>query len=355
MFNPVTDRLKLVEKVVVSGRSLLGRIPLSLFDQDILVIEDVSQEIFRGKDYLGSVRPASFYAEKASGLNAMPSIKARRGDIIYCITLAPQPYDFTGTVQTQDSYQRIYEMQIVLVVNNPTRVIEWYHQSKDPAGWLKDHLKRNFELWAAGIGHDKLDSTRPSLDNTTQLLSNQCGIRITRYSWNFRIDPARSKELEIHKNTELRKIEMRSAYDLRMIEIENEHTMKAAEERRQREREREQKDFEREEKLKQNNFLREEKRRNQQNAAYSQLLSETVKDLVEMNRGQMRDAFDYNGSVKAVLQNSLRLLNVFDGPVPEEGKVIDTTSSDGTMPFEGEEDKTGLDNPPDSLLSSNEQ
>src|SRR2546423_7244003 len=133
MFNPVTDRLKLVEEVVVSGRPVLGRIPLSLFDQVIFVIEDVSQEVFRGKNYLGSVRPASFYAEKALSLDTMPLIKARRGDMIYRVTLAPQPYGFTGTVQTQDKYQRMYEMQIVLEVKDPTRIIEWYHQSKDPA------------------------------------------------------------------------------------------------------------------------------------------------------------------------------------------------------------------------------
>src|SRR2546430_15649919 len=111
MFNPVTDRLKLVDEVVVSGRPILGRILLSLFDQDILVKEGVSQEVFRGEEYLGAVRPASFYKEKASSLNTLPHKKVRRGDIVYLVKLVPQPYNFTGTVQTQDKYQRIYEMQ----------------------------------------------------------------------------------------------------------------------------------------------------------------------------------------------------------------------------------------------------
>jgi type II secretory pathway component HofQ len=122
---------------------------------------------------------------------------------------------------------------------------------------------------------------------------------------------------------------------------ESEHEMKMLEERNRREREQEQKEFERNEKLKNNNFLREEKRRNQQNVAYIQLLSETVKDLVEINRGQIHDAAEYDAVVKAVLQNSLGLLKVFESPLPEPGKVIETESPNRAIAFDDEENGTG--------------
>lgn len=352
MFNPVTDRLKLVEKILVRGRSLLGGI--LLLDQDVPAIEGVSQEIFRDGVHIDSVCPASFYPDDS--LNIGDVVKARKGDSIYCIQLVPQPYTITGTIQTQDFYQRIYEMQVILEVKHPAYMIEWYLQSKDPAGWIIDHLKRNFESWAASMSHDQLENTKPSssLERTIQLLCNQCGIKITRYRWSFRVDPLRAQDLEFRHKTELKKIEMRNAHETRMIEIQNEHAEKALEEKQRREREREQKIFDLEEKLRNNNFLREERRRNQQNAAYIQLLSETVKDLVEINRGQIHDAFEYDGVVKAVLQNSVQLLKIFEGPVSEEDKIIETVFSDATTPFEEKDDVAETDRYTDFSFSARE-
>ncbi len=341
MLNSVTDYLKLVEQEVVRGWPILGRIPLPFFDQDILVIEGISQEVFRGKNHHGSVKAGSAL------------VKARRGDIIYYVTLTPQWYTFTGTIQTQDKYHITYKMQTELVVTNPKRVVEQYRQSKDPSGWMIDRLKKIFEGWAAGIGHDKLDdSAKPSFDATLQLLGVDCGVSIRRYSWNFIPAPTSLKELEIYQNTKLRKIEMRSAHEIKMIEIENEHEVKDLDAKLRRERERDQKAFDREEKLKENKVSREEKRRKEQNEAYIKLLSETVKNLVEINRWLIHDALDYDRSVKAVLQNYLKLLEVFDSSLPEEGKVIDTTSSNGAIPFT-EEDVNGTDSSVGSLFSSN--
>ncbi len=335
MFNPVTDRIKLVEEIVISGRSMLGKMPLPLFDQVLPAINGFNQEVFRNGAYLGSVHPTNFPVEKANSLGVIHPIKVRRGDIIYRITLAPQPYHFPGTVQSKDKYQRIYDMSIVLMVNNTTRVIEWYHQSKDPAGWVINRFKENFEQWASSIEHDKLSSAKPSWDNITQLLSNQCGIRITQPRWSFRADLIRGREWEIRQHAELRK-----------VEIEKEHEIKSLEEQLRREREIAQKDFDRDEKSKQNEFVRAEKLKNRRNEAYMQLLSETVKELMTMNRERIREALDYNRSVKGVLQDSLRLLNVFSGSVPENEEVIDSMPSYDDISLE---DKEGV-NAPDTAI-----
>jgi hypothetical protein len=82
------------------------------------------------------------------------------------------------------------------------------------------------------------------------------------------------------------------------------------------------------------------------------LLSKTVKDLVEINRGQIHDAFEYDGVVKAVLQNSMRLLKIFEDPVSEEGKVIEPASSDATNPFKEKEDMAEMDPHTDFSLSA---
>ena len=344
MFNPVTDRLKFVEKIVIGGRPVLGRMPLPLFDQVVPVINGFSQEVFRRGGYLGSVRPTNSPVEKAGSLDVIHPIKVRRGDIIYRITLAPQPYHFLGTVQSKDKYQRIYDMSIVLMVNNATRLIEWYHQSKDPAGWVIRCFKENFERWATGIEHDKLNSARPSWDNIAQLLSNRCGIRITQPKWSFGADPIRERDWEIRRHADLRK-----------VEIENEHEIKKLEEQLQRERERAQKEFEQEEKSRHNEFIRGEKLKNRQNEAYMQLLSETAKELMTMNRERIREALDYNRPVKPVLQDSFRLLSVFSGPVPENEEVIDSMLLNRDMPLEGEDDMNAPDAVIDlPILSNNE-
>lgn len=339
MFNPVTDRLKLVEKDIVPGRSLFGKIPLSFLGQEIPAIEGISQEIYRGETHIASVRPASFYEEEGLEPDTLFPVRARSGDTLYHVTLASQPYNFTGTIQTQDHYQRIYDMHIVLAVKDPTRVVDWYRQSKDPANWVVGRFKSFFEASASSISHDMLSTAKLPWEHTAQLWCNTCGIKITQYTCNFRVDSIRAKELEIYRNTELRKIEMKKAHELKTIEVGYDHTIKILEERHRREREREQKEFERSEKLKNNDFAREERRRSQQNAAYIHLLSETVKDLVEINRGQIHDAAEYDAVVKAVLQNSLGLLKIFEGPLPEPGKVIETESPSRATIFD-EEDGT---------------
>lgn len=334
MFNPVTDRLGYVEKVVIEGRAILGQIPLRLFGRVVPVTEGVSQEIFRGGQRIGSIRPPGITSGNAEDMISAP-IKVRKGDVIYRVSLVPQPYNFVGTIQTKDGYQRIYDMHIELVVSNSVLFIFWYCQGNDPANSVISQFKEDFQIYASKFDHDKLDSLRPVYNNFNNWSSNHYGMKVTNPQHGFRKDEKRVKALEIQQNAELRK-----------REIEAEAEIKALEEKFRMARERRQKEFDREEKKNQSDFARAQRLQHHLNEARIKLLNKTVDDLVSINSARIRDALDYGGSIKMILEASLKPLNVFSAPSREDGDIVDAPPLQGDIPGEAEE----KDNGPDTII-----
>ncbi|HCP74194.1 MAG TPA: hypothetical protein DIU08_06085 [Ktedonobacter sp.] len=115
-----------------------------MFERLLPVIKEVSQEVFRDGKHFKSIYPLKDQVggaiSKSSG-----SVKIRKGDIIYRISLAPQPYNFVGTIQTRDKYQRIYEMSIELIVSNAKLFAILCFHDKDPVASVVREFKGAFQ------------------------------------------------------------------------------------------------------------------------------------------------------------------------------------------------------------------
>jgi hypothetical protein len=297
-----------------------------MFERLLPVIKEVSQEVFRDGKHFKSIYPLKDQVggaiSKSSG-----SVKIRKGDIIYRISLAPQPYNFVGPIQTRDKYQRIYDMSIELIVSNAKLFAILCFHDKDPVASVVREFKGAFQSYVSRFEHDKLKDVTLNFENWIGVLSQRYGIRVMHPTWTLRADYSREKDIEIRQQVVLRK-----------LEIETEADVKALEEKFRMDRERIQKWFEREEKSKQSEFNRLEKLKYHQNEAYIKLLSKTVDELATINHERIRDAVDGNGSVKDVLEDTLKLLGVFSSAASENANVIDGSLLNKDVPFETEED-----------------
>ncbi len=315
MSNPITNRLRLVEAFPVEGIPLFGNLKIRWFDRVVFPIEGMCQEIYRGKTYIDSVHPSS---SSQTG----KSIKARKGDLIYRVSLTPQPDDLTGIVKTKDGYRRMYNVHIQLRVNNPHKCVECYRNGEDPASLAIVQFKTSFENFFSRYTHDSIGNVNPGFDALNKQMSNVYGIIFESPSWSFYADQQREKELEIQQGIEMRKreilaeveiklFELRVGTKLKKEEINHDVDVKKLEDENRRGRERNQKQFERDEKVKQTDFNHAEKIKTQLNEAKIKLLSMTLSDLAAVNSERIRDAFDTNASVRTVLEDSLKLLAVF--------------------------------------------
>lgn len=308
MDNSVTNRLRLIEVFPVEGLPLLGNIKMRWFDRVVSPIEGICQEVYRGKSYIDSVYPQRYQTEAT---NRLP-VKARKGDLIYRVTLTPQPHDFTGVVRTKDDYRRIYHVHVQLRVNNPNKCVECYRNSKDPASLVIDEFRTGFERFFSRYTHDSLSNVNPGFDAFNKKISSTCGIIIENPNWSFYADRQHEKELEIQRDIELKKREILAEVEIKSFELQNRTELKKKEIASDAEvkeweddinmrRERAQRQFDRDEKVRQNDFLREEKIKSRLNEARIKLLSMTLDDLTAINSERIRDAFDTNASVRKVL------------------------------------------------------
>jgi hypothetical protein len=334
MDNPVTNRLRLIEMIQFEGLPIFGSTKIPWFDQAVPMIEGISQEVFRGENHLDSVHPGN-QSVGASSTKPLP-VKARKGDIIYRVSLIPQPYDFTGIITTKDGYQRMYEVSLQLLVNSPRRCVENYRASKDPASLTIGQFKTQFELYFSQLVHDEIDLSSTRIGKLNQQLSDLYGIIVVHPNWRFHADPRRKRELEIQQKTELRKKEVEADVEAKVFELRKNTILKKEELKLNAEvkeleddirmrRDRIQKQFDHDEKVKQNDFVRVEKIKGNLNEARIKLLSTTVNDLATINTERIRDAFDSDASVRAVLEYSLKLLAVFTEQKSKSEEVIDST------------------------------
>ncbi len=358
MANPITNRLRLVETIHFDGLPLLGFIKVPWFDQVVPVMEGVNQEVFRGEDHIGSVYPSNGQAENA-GNAFMPLVKARRGDLIYRVSLTPQPYDLTGVITTKDGYRRVYQVRLELLVKNSSRCLERYRDSEDPAALAIGQFKVAFERFVSRYAHDEVDHMRLAFDGLNNQLSDYCGIIIERSNYSSHTDLRREQELEIQQKTELKKrevmaeveakmFELRQRAELKKEELATDAEVKELEEKIRMKRESLQKQFDRDEKVKQSDFARAEKMKHHLNEARIKLLSMTVNDLTAINSERIRDAFDSNASVRAVLEDSLKLLGVFSGSNRKSEEVVDSNLLNGDRAVNAEEGESG----PDATINS---
>lgn len=338
MDNSVTNRLRLVEMIQFKGFPLFGNTKIPWFDQAVPVIEGISQEVFRGENHFASVYHTDSQPGSTSRINSFP-VKVHKGDIIYRVSLIPQPYDFTGIITTKDGYQRMYEISLQLLVNSPRQCVESYRAGKDPASLTIGQFKTQFELFFSQFVHDEIDHSSARIGKINQQLSDLYGIVVVRPSWRFHADPRRERELEIQQKTKLRKKEIEAEIETKVFELRNNTRLKKEEftsnaevkeleDQIRMRRERVQRQFDRDEKVKQNDFVREEKIKANLNEARIKLLSTTVNDLATINTERIRDAFDSNASVRAVLEYSLKLLAVFTEQKSKSEEVIDSTLLD---------------------------
>lgn len=331
MENPVTDRLMLVETTCFEGLPLLGNITIPWFEQRIPARKGINREVFRGKNYIGSVNSPSIRLGDQRERESAP-VKARKGDLIYNVLLTPQLYNFTGFIGTKDGFQRTYEVRLQLQVNNSKRCVECYREGRDPAAMAIGHFKSKFEQYFSRFVYDEIDHIKVSTEKLNKQLDDMCGIIVVHMNWKFYLDLQREKALQIRRNAELRK-----------IEIETEAEVKELEERQKMDRERRQKQFELEEKGKKNDFDRMEKLKQNLNEARIQWLSNTVQELVTINKEQIRDAIDSNVSVRTVLEDHLKLLSVFSGSNPKDGGIVDSNLLNEDILVDGKEEKFGPD------------
>ncbi|HEX6482175.1 MAG TPA: hypothetical protein VF043_25305 [Ktedonobacteraceae bacterium] len=326
MTNPLTDRLGFIEEVQFEGPHVFGKIPLPMFEQLLPALKGVSQEVFRDGKHFKSINLLKDQVNGAISKSSR-SAKIRKGDIIYRISLAPQPYNFVGTIQTRDKYQKIYDMSFELIVSNPRNFAILCFHDKDPVASVVREFKGALESYLSKFEHDKLNDTTLNFENWIGVLSQRYGMIVMRPTWILRADYSREKASEIRQQAALRK-----------LEIETEADIKALEERIRMDRERLQKLFEREEKSRQSEFNHFEKLKYHQNEASIKLLSKTVDELVTINRDRIRDAVDGNGSVKDVVEDTLKLLGVFSRAASKNANVIDGSLLNKDVPFETEED-----------------
>ena len=354
MVNPITDRLRLIETTHFEGFPLFGSMTIPWFDHAVPVRRDTTQVIYRGKKYIGIVYHPSHSDSLGDTHSTEPTlVKARKGDIIYHVSPTPQPFNFSGFIVTKDGYRRMYEIRLQMFVSDPKRCVECYLESKDPAALAIDQFKRSFEHYYTRFGYDEINRLRISPDEKlNEQLSSLCGIIVVHANWSTQADYQREKELEIQYKTELRKkelvaeieataFEIRKRAELKKTELSINADVKEREEEIKRRRDRLQKDLDRDEKRKQNDFVREEKIKSQLNEARLKLLATTVNDLAAINSERLRDAFDSNGLVRAVLEDSLKLIAVFTEPIRESKEVIDSPLLNEDTVANAEEEETG--------------
>src|SRR5712692_3621290 len=225
----ITDRLRLIETTHFEGFPLLGNMTIPWIDQVVLVRRGISQEVFRGKDYIGSV----YYPSDVLGNTRRTEptlVKARKGDLIYRVSLSPQLYNFTGFIVTKDGYRRTYEVRLELLVNNPKRCVECYREGADPAALAIDQFKSRFERYFSGIEHNEINRVRSSTyEHLNKQLGDLCGTIVVHVHWSTHADYQREKELEIQYKTELRKKELVAELEAKAFEIRKQAELKKIE------------------------------------------------------------------------------------------------------------------------------
>ncbi len=339
MAQTIINQQELVEVVPFEGSLLFGIIPVPWREQPVPVIVGFSQEVFHDQTYtyIGSVNSSSSQI-----------VHARRGDVIYRVSLAPHPASFKGTVVTTDGYQRVYEAHFDLVVRDAKRSVEQYRNGVDLITSAINILRKGTEHFLQQYTHDQINHTGLKIDSYNTILKNEYGLAFMNFKWVAQANARRTSEIEAQQKAEQRKRELDTDVAAKIYEFQKEAEWRKAElrinadvkhlaERIKRGQESEQKQYERDEKVWHSNHLRQEKMKSQLNEARIKLLNKAVDDLIRINSERMQDAFDSNASARGILEDSLRLIGVFDQPADDNMVSSSFPTFDSTIELEESE------------------
>ncbi|QBD77888.1 hypothetical protein EPA93_18570 [Ktedonosporobacter rubrisoli] len=194
---------------------------LGLIGRDVSAVEGRSMEVYRGGQYLCSLRTS----EDGMGADAKPAdtqARLRSGDVIYYVDLEPRILYLSGMLTTRDSYNPTYNAEVTIRVNNPSTFLRCYFQAfkdyrLDPIIRFKASVERAFRRYAESVGHDKLkrrDFESAAFKNHE---GRNLGIWIVRSVADIMDDPQRRKIREIEKQTEIEKAKERSKAEVQRV------------------------------------------------------------------------------------------------------------------------------------------
>lgn len=363
MYNQVTDRFGFVRTEIVQALPLLGRIISSK--------DGYSLEVFRSGEHLVSVRhrtiaPAS--ATRRRSVQKPQRMKVDDGDVVYWVSVVPQPIPIVGSLTTLDNFVRTYDITLDLVVSDPKLFAKGYRQGKDPVNLAIESFKTAFLKYAAKTEHDKLKVFKQPDDVWNNSLSADTGMKIAQISQStFRDDPVRLQMAAMQQDAEKDQLAIRIKAENQRLEDQFQRirdSEKGFHERREQglqrkfEREEEerqglherreqelQRKFEREEEEKQllyqnriqekqEAFKREELTRQHIFELHYQLRNAAAQELKEILRERIRDTYDRGRPIDDVAIESLKLLNAFHKSL-YRGYVDSTLASDHNSNTDG--------------------
>jgi hypothetical protein len=294
MYNQVTDRFKLVQMELVKAVPAFGR--------TITAVEKYSLEVFRGEFHCGSVRiqRTGFVNNTGQEYNKM---KVYSGDIIFWISLVPQPVSISGHLTTKDEYIRVYDVTFDLVVSNPVLFVQGYRLGKDPVHFAIEKIKLSLQGYASRTQHDKLVRIEKLNDGWNNRLNDDTGMRVLQIShWSLRDDPKRKEIDTVVKEAERNKVSVTKKAEIQKLE-----------ERLERERDSDQRAFEREQETIEH-----------MHKLHLELRETAARELTDILRERIRYTFERGTPIDEVAEDSMRLLNAFHESL-QRGSVVDST------------------------------
>lgn len=295
MPNLVTDRLKLVNVEPFRGIPLIN----NLISTSLTPSANINQEVFRGNIHLGTVYPlADQHIHQAES-----EIKVYNGDIIYRVTMLPQPDTIVGTLSTKDKYKRIYELPIQLIVSNSHKFVEEYQIANGPADVAIRTFKSWFEKHAQNFNHDQIIGLQLPTDNWNETLSLYYGIRIVQDAKpTFREDPARTELLATRFELQNRLASLEKEAKLREFEFE----MKCIEESQQNE-------YQREELAKKNTFDRQEETKKHIYSLRKKFRDAAANELISILKECIREGYERDKPMEEISSEYISLMDADGG------------------------------------------
>ncbi len=294
---------------------------LPFLQESIVAIKGISQEVFRDGQYQGSVRAGH-----------LPSMKVRRGDVIYRVNLIPWQRTFVGTFVTKERYQRIYDMRIELEIVDPHLVLQQCFDGHNIAEALERSFQAMFQSYASRVDSAKLNSIEGWLNDWIARQQAACGIRITHFWPHVRDDP---------KHTEMERIALDDRITQLTLKVQREQELQKQQYKR--EQEMRQREYERIEQSKELAFEREEDNRNHMHELHKQLRGTAASEINEILRERIRETSERGKPVGEVAEDAMKLLSAFHESL--QHGIVDST-------IEDKETGAIIDEPNTSTLSS---
>ncbi len=301
--------------------------PFGLFEREVYAVGGRSMEVFRGNQYLCSLRTG----EVEMGSDALPAetrARLRNGDVIYSVDLEPRILFLSGTLTTKDGYNPAYNAEITIRVNNPSTFLRCYFQATkdyrlDPINRFKAAVERAFRRYAEPIAHDKIKRRDFEAAAFKNHEGRNLGIWIVRSVADITEDPQRQQIRQIEKQTEVEKAKERAKAEVQRARSNYERIEDSR-----------QKEHGRREKSKDTNFELEEEAKRQA-YAYQQKLREIVFSTVNSQWADyiLRELDSVDNSVPELFRKNPIILQYYPGlsqlySVPQPQRSLNSPSSD---------------------------